>query len=47
MLMKIIKIKIINKNDTNKHIFFFIFLVRKGLTLVLRNSIRERKLGFT
>jgi len=34
------QIKIISKNKTNKHIFFW---TRQGLTLVLRISIKENQ----
>jgi len=36
------QIKIISKNETNKHIFF-IFWARQGLTLVLRISTKENQ----
>jgi len=41
------QIKIISKNKTNKHLFFLFFWAQQALTLVLRISIHDRKLGFT
>ena len=40
-IIKMMQIKIISKNKTNKHTFF-IFLTRQGLTFVLR-LIHNRK----
>jgi len=39
--------KILNKNKTNKHIYFLFIWTRQGLTLVLRISIHDRKSGYT
>jgi len=44
-IIKFMQIKIISKNKTNKHIFFYFFWTRQGLTLVVRISIHDRKLG--
>jgi len=44
-IITIMQIKIINKNKTNKDIFF-IFLARQGVTLVLCISIHDIKSRF-